>query len=438
MVARRPSRPPLLLALLLLLTGLAACTEDDGERRFATDPLPTSERPTASPSATLVAAEPPPRDASPVARSALLVPRGAADRIYFRSGRELWTLTVDGSDPRRVLAPPAGSEIAAVAASPNGDQAAVILTEPGDDGGTALLVLAADGTVLRREPALETALGDAAKGATARSLDWSPQGGHLLVAFSPGGLVDVPLEGEAKPAVLVEADQATAPGEAAWGPTGEAVAFLAPVGGEAPASLRLARVGATPASNDTLVHEAGDGRTVTEFAWLPDGRALLFAEGAAPGGPASGGDLWRVDADGSDLRLVASAGRAAPVAEVRHIAPSPDGRAVAYTVTVPEEAGPRFHSLWVRELATGRAVPLAMTTGRAVTDLWWTAAGLVFRTVPGEIDAGYAGGPFALVRAGAEPDLVQIHAVEPTGPATPTGAATPVGVGTPVASPMAG
>jgi hypothetical protein len=90
----------------------------------------------------------------------------------------------------------------------------------------------------------------------------------------------------------------------------------------------------------------------------------------------------------------------------------------------------------VRDLETGRAVRLALTTGQAVTDVWWTAAGLVFRTIPGEIDTGYTGGPFSLVRAGAEPELVTIYAAEPARPGTPSDPATPLSAGTPAASPM--
>ena len=57
-------------------------------------------------------------------------------------------------------------------------------------------------------------------------------------------------------------------------------------------------------------------RLVVDFAWLPDGVSLLFTEGGVPGSAITGIDLWRVDANGENRALVASAGTVAPVARI--------------------------------------------------------------------------------------------------------------------------
>jgi hypothetical protein len=61
-----------------------------------------------------------------------------------------------------------------------------------------------------------------------------------------------------------------------------------------------------------------------------------------------------------------------------------------------------------------------------VTDLWWTAAGLVFRTVPIEEFVGeYAGGAYAIYLAAPEGDPTRLYTQTADAPASPVGAATP-------------
>jgi hypothetical protein len=176
---------------------------------------------------------------------------------------------------------------------------------------------------------------------------------------------------------------------------------------------------------------------VTGLAWLPDGSALLFAERAAPGAPPLAGGLVAVGPDGSEPRVVASAGRVAPVAEIVHFAPSPDGRSVAYSVAVPSPDGPAFHSLWLRPLAGGQALPLAVPPDETVTDLWWTPSGLVFRAVPFAPGVtAYAGGRFALYRATVTDAPERLFATDAGTPAASPGADSPLPA-TPPASPVA-
>ena len=426
--------------LSFALAFLAGCVaEESSGPQFANNPGSTAELPTPSPplSPTVgsqqVQLAPSTPIASPIDPETLLDARGGPSRLYFYSDAELWTIAGDGTQPRRLLAPGAGEEIRASSPSPSGDRVAVLLVEQDSNGERAsAVVLDQRGQEIRRAADLETALGEGA--VTARSLDWSPRGDRLLIAFAAGGLAALPADGEGNAVRLFGATEAPAPSDAAWSPTGEAVAFVGAVGTEVPARLYLASTVPTPAAPRPLVDPTQAGRTVADLAWLPDGQEILFTERAAPGRPVTGGDLWRIATDGSGRSLVASAGGTGfPAAQVANVAPSPDGDAVAYTVVVPSESGIRFHSLRLRGLAdSSQSVEMRVPAGQAVTDLWWTASGLVFRTVPAESFVGrYTGGPFGLYRATLHSEPTQLYVA----PSTPAG--TPGGPGSPAASPEA-
>ncbi len=386
-------------ALLLVLGLVTSCAEEEAGPVFANQTPPTSTLPTPFPSPTAASAATATAGASPVAERDVLLARGAPSRFYFRVGRELWTMA-DGGDVRRVLAPAPDEEIRATAASPSGDRVAAILTVQAAGGERAsVVVVDAEGREVQRIPAIEAALGPSRpRSARANSLDWAPQGGRLLVTFSPGGLVALPAEGRDDPIVLVGEEATTSPAAGAWAPTGEAIAFLDPAGGAAPTGLLTATI-APDTAPPAAVWSPAPGRSVTGFAWTADGRALLVAEGTASGSPAGVGNLWLIFRVG-DRRLVASGGVAGPVAAIVDLAPSPNGRAVAYTVAVPEESGARFHSLWVRDLTTDHGdFEILVPSGQSVTELWWTSAGLVFRVVPTPDVAGGDSTSFALYLA---------------------------------------
>jgi hypothetical protein len=115
----------------------------------------------------------------------------------------------------------------------------------------------------------------------------------------------------------------------------------------------------------------------------------------------------------------------APVARIVGATPSRDGRSVAYIVLIPEDGRVVFDSLWVRDLQTNQGLAIDVSPGQSVTDVWWTDAGLMFRTVPEDRFSGsYEGGPFAIneVSDAAESTVVYEVGMEPA--ATPE--ATPV------------
>lgn len=421
---------------------LAGCAEDEGGYQFANDPRPSPSAPTA----TTVVTPPPPPPTAPVAEpralADLLRPRGAPARLFFRAGRELWTIEANGDGVRRVFAPPAGTTLVDFSPSPAGDRVAVLVRLP--DGTSDVAVLTADGTAELRASNLAGAFATPVSPSAAESVDWSPQGGELVVGFDPGGLVAVPLRAGGSPQVVAEA---LAVGDPRWSPTGASVAFAGAAAGDgfseiwlakapdaAPAATPVAPVGATPIATPvaatpvaaTAIVPAESGRAVYSFAWMPDGRALVFSQGGGGGSEPTSADLWTAAVPGGKRSLLASAGAVAPVARIENVVPSPDGRAVAYTVAVPAGSGSRFDSLWVLELASRQAHRLDVAPGSVVRDIWWTSAGLVYRAEP-EPEPGTpaAAQGFALFRlTGDGPPEVLFQAIEAATPSAAP-AATP-------------
>lgn len=409
-----------ILATGTLTLSFGGCVDDDTGRQFANQPPPTSALPTSAamrpaPSPRMAIAQ-----ASPISPEQLLQTRGAPGRFYFVANGELWTTEPRSDEVGKLLTPPTGATIRALASSPNGDRVAVVLVRAEDQTEVAdLTVLTMSGEEVDRFDQLSALAPE--PGAQVVSLDWSPQGDKLLAALAPGGLVAIPLEGDIEPSLIVSGGPAASPGEAAWSPTGEEVGFLAETG-EGGRNLFLAGVAATPTAPQALLAEPDDARVVYDWAWLPDGRSLIFSEARGQGAT---GDLWRIRSDGTDRELVASAGSVAPVARVVGAKPSRDGRSVAYAVVVPGAGGEEFNSLWVRDMVTNQGLRIEVPPETAVADFWWTNSGLIFRTVPVGGPAGASvDGPFALYRAADGSAATLIYESDAEAPATP--AATPL------------
>lgn len=448
-IASRQTPIRVIVVCAAVIVGLSACgsTADEETRRFANERQPTSVGSTATIAPSTETSAPP--TAPPVVSpGALLATRGAPARLYFTASNELWTVGADGADPRPLLQlEPGQGQIRATAQAPGvaGETVAalIVLDEDGRET-SSVVMLDGAGAEIRRIDDLQAVLGDDAAGAArAASLTWSPQGNQLLVTFGGGGVVGVPVDGE--PILVLAPSAATGLLAAAWSPAGDAIAFLASTDPALQSDAR--RLVVAPITDGVLDPAAftvasRDGDVVGAFAWLPDGSGLIYAERGEVG--ASGGDLFTVSAAGEDPRLVASAGRAAPVAQIVDFAVSPDGRSLAYTIATPDASGDElaFHSLWVRSLADSTTVAVPIPNGRDVTELWWTAAGLVWRSQPVNLEEN-ASTPdiaFSLDRLDAESRQTVLFSVAPEGTpgASPEAAvAMPVAGGTPAATPAA-
>jgi hypothetical protein len=429
---RRLSHAPVSLVIsgLLICAVASGCADQtEGGPQFANEPAPPratsrvirvgspAPLPTVAPAATPVA--------TPSSLADLLRGRGAPKAIFLAVDDVIWSITGEG-DGTRVFVAPDGAEIRAFDASPAADGAAILL-RGSEVSRSSYAVVVVDGHGDVRERFDDLPPGPATPGGASVSsvdiIDWSPQGDRLLATYADGETVILPLEEgvEVEPVSLADAEKTAV--DAAWSPTGEAVAYIASGGREADRALWV--LDARSNRKKELVG-ARDNRFVVEFSWLPDGTALLFTEGGNLEGAVTGIDLWRVDANGANRQLVASAGSVAPVARITDIRPSPDGRAVAYAVLVPGDGRPRVDSVWVRDLTSRVGFKVALPTVMSVDEIGWTDRGLAIAVTTS--GAGRSRAPASAVLQVTGDGQVSALWVAPIPtPATPEGtpAATP-------------
>jgi dipeptidyl aminopeptidase/acylaminoacyl peptidase len=344
-------------------------------------------------------------------------------RVFLAADNAIWLISSQG-EARRVFDPGASASLLAIAPSPGADQvAALVENNVRDLPRYEVLIIGDDGRVVSRleNQVVSPATPSPVDGELA-SIDWSPQGDRVLVAFRSGEILVSSLKDTEQPIVLDALGDASQIIEPAWSPTGESIAFIA-VGDGRVRSLRAITL---DDEKIEVIIPAANGRMPIDFVWMPDGVSLLFTEGGQPGSPNSGIDLWRVNAEGAERRLVASAGTVAPIARVTEPRPSPDGKSVAYAVLVPGEAGPEADSIWVRDLTSNIGFRIEIPSLVAVSDLFWTDNGLLVA----------AEAPSSASRA-TVPELLRVNDNATTVVlwAAPVAVSTPV-AGTPIASPV--
>jgi hypothetical protein len=178
---------------------------------------------------------------------------------------------------------------------------------------------------------------------------------------------------------LLSPKDAPGPIDAAWSPPGDAIAYVNRASVESSAGLYLAST-TKPDTPRVLIPPGPDGGpSVRRLAWYPSGKSILYTRASSTNGLPIGGDLFQISPSGGGPTIVASAGRVAPISSIVDFAPSPDGRAIAYTIVVPGQNGPTFNSLWIQQLGTSNRQRLSTPAGIAVNELWWVSSGLVWR-----------------------------------------------------------
>lgn len=425
-----PARGALVLVLLLSAALLGSCAEESSEdRRFANEPAPTEDRPTAT-----VAAAEATEDVAPTVVQAspesLLEARGAPDRIYTGVGQTLWSIGAGG--PRQLVLP-SGTSILAFDGSPSGDRVAVAAVDGA--GRVSLLILDAAGTALRTVKDIFAASGGGAATPTvavaeepAVFVDWGLQGDTILVGDSSGRLTAVPVEGEpwAIP-IDVGGGRLLA---AQISPRGDSVALLRH-DRDGVARLVVLPLAAEQGTEARLIapREGQEGRTVQRMAWLPDGGSLLYVEGSVANGATDvEGDLFSVRLAGLERTLVATGGEAGPAGTILDFQASPDGKSVAYVVGIPEGDGMSVHSVWIVSLRSPIEYQVPAEPSANITRLRWTQDGLIWGVKPANDTDGTSLAFYHVGQNGEPEALFTIR----TGPA----GATPM-VGTPAARPAA-
>jgi hypothetical protein len=372
------------LVVSAALLALVACGGED-------DPEPT-------PTPTPVRAAPTPTGSAPTAEieviatatlssamAALLAPGPTLDapaRFFFRNGDDLWQQPADGpaTQVTRDL------RVGLVAQTPDGSRAAIVVAR--EDAGEPveeLRLVGSDGAIT------DAIFGPvpAQDGSGVTALGWSWAGASLAIGLDDGTITLLDAFG----GQVAVADAGTASGQPvtsiAWAPSGAGLALLQLQPDEAGGAALLVAPEGEPAR--LVVDGTTDSaRSIATFAWLPGRGRIAFVEGQGPASSPLAGSIFTIAPDGSARELLVSAGQFAPAARVVALCASPDGRELAFTVYLPDSTGAlTFASLWVLTIDTGELREIPVEPGYRVTEVWWTAPGLVWRGVDiGEATSG--------------------------------------------------
>ena len=366
--------------MLVLATVLAACGSDaQDDRRFANEPV-TQGPPTATPEPT----EPLPPTATSVPMASpetLLSTRGAPDTLYTVANDDLVAVTLGSDGP--VANPvdlPDDRPLLAFDGSPRGDRVAVLLGSGEAASGVALLLFGRDGnlldeprTVFRADVATATPV---AEGYAERySISWSPQGDAMLVATA-STLVNVPVSGEPQPIV-----RDSVPGSilsAAWSPQGTQIALVV---AHDDGSEEVVLFGSDGRIIDAPAPRVEPGMSLEHLHWLPDGSGLIYVRAELADGVPLGGQVYAFRLSEAEPELIATSGQGGPSATITTLAPSPDGRSIAYVISIRDSEQWAFHSLWVRSFKTPLSYQVPVANVAAVTRLWWVDRGLAWDQV---------------------------------------------------------
>jgi len=425
-------------ALVIVACGSTSSTTGDENRQFANEAstrTPDTEL-TVTPTTVLdVDATPEIRTPSPGASpETLLHARGAPDTLYIEIDGHLVSVTSHGG--KAVALPielPAELRLIDSDASPAGDRVAVLLEDA--HGAASLGFFGQDGAlqagpfdVLREDAA--TPVTDAPKPGQ-YFVDWSPQGldvlvsdGAALEAVRDSGAVErVALDGF--DGVLVAAERS---------PQGSRIAlqFQAEDGGQR-VYVRDVTTGKTRDLRPLSV-SAGEG--LDHLQWLPNGSGLIYVHGSLDRGVLMHGQVWVYRLGQERADPVATAGQGGPAATITDVVVSPDGRSVAYVISLLDGTKWSFHSMWVRSLDGNLIYRVPVVPRGVVGYVQWVSGGLSWE----QRRESSAPGQLLVIGANGLPNVVLDMARSPFA-ATPEASpeASPVGTpqATPIASPVA-
>jgi hypothetical protein len=374
------------VVLAISLITLSACgnsNNDDGDRSFAPEAGSNAQLPTETPGPT---STPAPIDRQPGETAAMATPsedlfKALGSAAALASGVDRVTVVQLDSGKATELPVRRSSSILAVVA-PDGSRCLVINRS---GGRVSVRMYGANGTETaswspKSHAATPVASPIASPVAgtssimTGDRIAWKRDGSGAVIAVAGVGVFVADAKLKMTPLKVGQPHAVTA---VAWSPSEQSIAVGIWDGERRAASIVTISV-QSPNSEGTpvLALPDGDGRYVRSLAWGTERVGLVFALRAASTNFSLPNDLYFLPRFGQPMRLLASAGVAAPAAVIDQIAVAENGTTVAFTVLIPGEVGLRFHSVWVTD-AVAPGLIQADTSGlRRVTDVVWTTVGL--------------------------------------------------------------
>jgi hypothetical protein len=412
---------------------LSACGGDSepDDHRFANQPMPTQDLGGIVQTPTFAPPRPTVTSASTISPQTLFQVTGTVGRIVVTDQKAFWVIDLGGAVKRFGDVPPGA--VADVVALDDASRIGVLTARA--TGEESVTIFGGEGTVLRNLATPRAAGGSSSAKQRAQRgrLAWSPDGSRLLYARAAGG-IDAIAE-TVEPTVLVTPKQAPIPGAVVWSPTGDAIAFVSRTEPDKSDGLFVGATGSLPIDAAQVVPPAKtQQRAIPELAWLADGARILFTQRTQDSNDALAGDMFDVLASGGGSSLLISSGFASPVSAIGIFAVAPGAEAIAFTVLAPNSSASVFQSLWIKQLDGETMQRLDVPANAAVTGLWWTTRGLVWREQPGSLDPFKLDGPFELRRLTSDGTSERFFESKSVSEATPV--ASPVAA-SPVASPVA-
>jgi hypothetical protein len=441
---RRSARRLCATLTLVLVLILTACGTESGDvpedRQFANDPV--EEQKVTATSEVIVNATPVVTEevvsASP---ETLLRSRGTPNTLYTLTNDRLVALSIhDGEVSSTEIALPDGHRVIDFDGSPSGDRVAVVMSS--EDASPSIAFLRASGEPIGETRALTAAEASATPVAAgeeaAWQVTWSPQGTGVVVA-SPTTLETIDVEGDPKQIPLAEFEGQLI--GAAWSPQGSRI-FLQFAMEDGSQHVYVRDLVADK-TREVRVLGAAPGTGATDLQWLPDGSGLLYVQGPMMDGVVMRGQLYVYTLGQEVPRLISTSGQGGPSATMTDAVVSPDGRSVAYVISVLDGSEWVFHSMWVRALDGSLSYQVPVAPRGVVTNLAWFDRGIAWEQgpspdVPGNILSMRQGEEPVVVFEAPSTDIAGTPgaspAVNPAGTPVPSPGATPVG--TPGATPQ--
>ncbi len=427
-----------MLSMVVVAVVLTACADDPDtteDRRFANEPS-TEVAPTATTAADTPVATPLPALPEP-SPEALLNVTGAPAIVYTLVNGSIEVVDTSGIEPARRIVTPEDSTIVAIASSTAGDRVAALVTQSGESAGSRTDVVTYDSNGLMVDRWTDVPMGkeslatpEPESEVTARpapSMSWEPAGNRILIVTGGSELVSIDVAGDAS--VIPVPPPVRHIEYAAWSPDGNQVALLARNEQESGAIWVFSPYvdGVSMRQVAPPNADAADLGSVTRFTWLPDGSGLAYILAEGSGAGVEGGQLYTINLKLGIKLLIATPGRGGPNAEILDFALSPDGRAIAYVVAVPDGERWQFHSLWVRSVQSRGIYNVPVGNPDRIDRLWWALPGLAWQQLSDEqVD-------ILVASAGLRPEIV--FTLDGDGEGTPE--ATPI-VATPLGATSAG
>jgi hypothetical protein len=422
------------LSLLLLAVLLAACGSDEkDERSFA----PETRDGTAAPTETSAPTKtPPPQNRQPGEGSASMV--NPADLFnqtgktrFVVSGIATWAVVdLETGDARELEGGRGRGTLAVTTADGSGTIEIDRSSEP-----VTVRLFAADGSETRSWRAEESGSPEAspvAAGDTIRigdSISWNQDGTAAVISIAGLGVFLADEELKMQPVAAALNGTVTS---VAWSSSGESIALGIWHGETRAAEIVTVNTRSLDGAGSPVLRlQDQDGRFVRSLAWGSEKVGLVFALRSVSADFALPNDLYYLPRFGEPMRLLASAGIAAPAAVVDQVAMAANGSTVAFTIQVPGDVGLRFHSVWVTDALAPSPVRADTTGLRRVLDLAWGSDGLVASGIRRTQDGGAAYQVASIERLSNEAPAVVAEIRSDATPVT-SPKASPV-AGTPVA-----